>query len=215
MGRCHLSPAVGPNRMPRGWLLTDPRLARHGVVAARQLPPGSPIIVRSDGLPRAARHRLVRHLRRIARARCCPLFIAGVAPDQARRLGADGVHLRTRSAQRAAQARRLGLMTSAPVHSAREARAAARADIGYALISPLYPTRSHAGAATLSVREFFRLARLVSAQPVALGGMTAARHRHLLRRCAGSAITPGWAAIDAWERGTKAPTDQKRNCVPT
>lgn len=203
MARCHPSRC---GATMRGWLLTDARLAGDGIAAARRLPPGSHIVVRSDVLPPAARRLLIRRLRRIARARQCRVFIAGVSPGQAHRLGADGVHLRARSGVRAAQAQRRGLLTSAPVHDPREARAAARAAIGHALISPLYLTRSHAGAVPLTMRAFMRLARLAGAQPVALGGMTPTRFRALLRRCAGGGLIPDWAAIDAWEDARKIAT---------
>lgn len=196
MATCHLS--------TYGWLLTDARLTGHGVRAARRLPPGTAIIVRSDILPPATRRRLIRRLHRIARARGLILILAGCTPDRARRLGADGVHLRDRCPRRAEQARRLALATSAPVHDGAEARAAARARIGHILISPLHATRSHVGAASLTVRRFFQLARIARARPVALGGMTQARHRKLLRRCVGGGIRPEWAAIDAWEPNAKA-----------
>lgn len=190
MAHCH--------HFSRGWLLTDARLPGHGVGAARRVPPGSVVVVRSDALVPRARARLICQLRRIARARGLTLIVAGMMPDRARRMGADGVHLRDRSARRAAQARRLGMICSAPVHNAREARAAARAQIDYALISPFFATRSHPGASTLTQRAFARLARLTQARPVALGGMTRARHRTLLRRCGGGPVRPEWAAIDAW-----------------
>jgi thiamine-phosphate pyrophosphorylase len=182
------------------WLLTDARLADHGLSAARCLPPGSAIIVRSDGLMPAARRGLIWQLRRIARARGLLLFVAGVPAANARRLGADGVHLRSRSAGEAARARRLGLITSAPVHNMAEAREAARAAVDHALISPLHPTRSHPGAATLGTGSFIRLAMASGAHPVALGGMNAARYAALMKQCGASPVKPGWAAIDAWNK---------------
>ena len=183
----------------RGWLLTDARLAGHGLAAARRLPPGSSIILRSDTLSPAARRMLAVRLKRICRARRLRLFVACEAIGLARQMGADGVHLRSRSARLAAAARRAGLRTSAPVHDRQEARAAARAGIDHALISPLYPTRSHPGAPSIGLRRFVQLALAARAAPVALGGMTAARHRALCLRS--SRIRPGWAAIDAWEIG--------------
>lgn len=191
MALCHPSP-------PR-WMLTDARLDQHGLAAARHLPPGAIIIVRSDDLPRHQRLRLIRALRRIATARRLRLFLAAMPVAMVRRFGADGVHVRDRSAAQAALARRLGLSSSAPVHDGAEARAVAKAGIGHALISPLYATRSHAGAKTLGIRRFVALAHLTRARASALGGMTARRHRALRRRTAHSGIGPGWAAIDAWE----------------
>jgi thiamine-phosphate pyrophosphorylase len=190
MPLCHPSP---PN-----WLLTDARLVDHGLSAARALPPGSAVIVRSDGLGPADRRRLIQRLRRIARVRHLLLFVAGFSPATARRLGADGVHLRCRRSSEAALARRLGLISSGPVHNMVEARAAARAAIDHALISPLHPTRSHPDATTLSVWAFTRLARASGAHPVALGGMTDRRHAALKKKMGAHRLQPGWAAIDAW-----------------
>jgi thiamine-phosphate pyrophosphorylase len=195
MTNCHHANRVRPNR---AWLLTDARLAGHGVAAARRLPPGSVVILRSDTLGPRGRRALCRQLRRVIVARRCQLIIAGMRPDAARRVGADGVHLRDRSCVRAEQARRLGLTVSMPVHDRREAAAAARAGADYTLISPLYPTRSHAGAVPLSLRQWLALARQCRATPVALGGMTAVRQRALRRRS--GAIIAQWAAIDAWEK---------------
>ena len=197
------------------WLLTDARLAGHGVAAARRLRPGSIIILRSDDLDARARSTLARQLKRIARARRLALFVAGMSAARAQQIGADGVHLRSRSAQDASVARRHGLAVSAPVHNRAEARAAAAAHIDYALISPMFATRSHPGARTLPMRQFIRLALMAGAHPVALGGMGPARHRKLQLLGAASGIQSGWAAIDAWETGPSARTRQKRNCVPT
>ncbi|MDX2211185.1 MAG: thiamine phosphate synthase [Sphingopyxis sp.] len=185
----------------RSWLLTDARLAGHGLAAAQRLPPGSTIVLRSDKLAPAARRVLAIRLKRICRARRLRLLVAGDDIGMARRIGADGVHLRSRSARLAGAARRAGLRVSAPVHNWQEARAAARARIDYALISPLYATRSHPDASPIGQRCFIRLAVAARAAPVALGGMTAARHRALCLRC--SHIRPGWAAIDAWEIGRR------------
>jgi thiamine-phosphate pyrophosphorylase len=182
-----------------GWMLTDARLAGHGLAAARRLPPGSVIIVRSDDLAPCARRALTLRLKRIARARRLRLFVAGMSADEARRCGADGVHLRSRSESTARAARRNDLATSAPVHGRIEARAAARAGIDFALISPVFATRSHPGARPLTLRHFIALAKMSRAQSVALGGMTRARHRQLRLRTAASNLNPAWAAIDAWE----------------
>jgi thiamine-phosphate pyrophosphorylase len=200
-----------PARLPKCWLFSDAR-ARAGLAAlAARLPPGSGVVVRHDGLARGPRWRLLRRLMRIARARGLVVLLAGM-PDKARRWGADGVHLRQRDAARAPQARRLGLFVSMPVHNVREARRARRAGADAAFISPLHPTRSHPGAPALGRAAWLRLARLAGAQPVALGGMTAARARALNRA---SGIGAGWAAIDAWdERAAKRRARQKRNAVP-
>lgn len=190
---------------PRQWLFSDERLTVGVVRLAARLPLGSGVVLRHDSLARGARWRLLRRLMGAARARGLTIMVAG-SPDLAWRWGADGVHLRQHDARRAAQARRLGLIVTMPVHDAREARRARRAKADGVFISPLHATRSHPGAKALGLAAWLRLARLAGSQPIALGGMTPRRAQALNRA---SGIKPGWAAIDAWEekaarRGAKA-----------
>lgn len=198
--------------LPKLWLFSDERTKVRPVRLAALLPPGSGIILRHDGLASGDRWRLLRRLMGIARARRLTVLLAGT-PDRAQRWGANGVHLRQHDARLAAQARRLALPVTMPVHDAREARAARRAAAAAVFISPLHPTRSHPDTPPLDRRTWLRLARLSKAPAVALGGMTAVRARALKRA---SGINPGWAAIDAWEeKAAKRRTRQKRNLVPT
>jgi thiamine-phosphate pyrophosphorylase len=211
----HPSRRSAPLALPRCWLFSDERLETDVALLAALLPPGSGIVVRHDGMPRGARWRLVRRLVRIARSRGLTILLAA-PPDVARRWGADGVHLRQYQARDAARACKMGLPVTLPVHDAAEARRARRVGAQAAFISPLHPTRSHPGAPALGTAAWLRLARIAGAQPVALGGMTAARARRLSHAAMGSDILPGWAAIDAWqEKAAKRLARQKRNCVPT
>jgi thiamine-phosphate pyrophosphorylase len=201
-----------PLRLPGQWLFSDDRLTIGIAELAVLLPPGSGIVLRHDALAPGARWRLFRRLMRTARARGLTILLAG-RPDVARRWGADGVHLRQHDAARAAQARRLGLLVTMPVHDGREVRRARRAGADAIFVSPLYPTRSHPDAPALGRAAWMRLARLSRTQAIALGGMTGARARELSRA---RGKQTGWAAIDAWEeKATKRRTRQKRNAVPT
>jgi len=191
-------PRRHPPHLPQTWLFTDARLGDALFAAVAALPPGSGIVLRHDELASGKRWRLARRLARTGHL----LLLAG-PPALARRWGAAGVHLRQPHAKRAAQAHRLGLIVSMPVHDAREARAARRARADLAFISPLHPTRSHPGAPALGRKAWLRLARLAGAQPVALGGMTAKRARTLYRASSASGLMPGWAAIDAWVNGAR------------
>jgi len=201
--------------LPDCWLVSDERSPLPVAVLAARLPPGSGVVLRHDGLAAGPRWRLFRRLARIAAARRLTLLLAD-EPARAKRWSADGVHLRQHRAGRAEQARRLGLAVTMPVHDAREARRARRAGADAVFVSPLHPTRSHPGAAPLGTPAWLRLARQAGGRAVALGGMTPARARALVRAGAGSRIRPGWAAIDAWtEKAAKRRRRQKRNCVPT
>lgn len=181
------------------WLFSDERSAVGVTELAALLPPGSGVVLRHDRLAAGPRWRLLRRLIRIARRRGLTVLLAGM-PALATRWGADGVHLRQHAAKRAAEAHRLGLLVTMPVHDAQEARRARRAGAQAVFISPLHPTRSHPGAPALGRAAWLRLARLSGAQPIALGGMTPARARQL-RRTSG---IPGWAAIDIWDRKAAA-----------
>ncbi len=198
--------------LPNIWLFSDERLRVGMTELAALLPPGSGIVLRHDALASGARWRLLRRLMRTARTRGLTILLAGT-PGLAWRWGADGVHLRQHDASRAAQARRLGLRVTMPVHNRQEARRARRADADSVFVSPLHPTRSHPDAPALGQAAWLRLARASGAKAIALGGMTAKRARALSQA---SGLNPGWAAIDAWEtKAAKRRTRQKRNAVPT
>lgn len=201
-----------PKRLPDSWLFSDTRAQTDVIVLAALLPPGSGVVLRHDSLASGARWRLLRRLMRLARARGLTVLLAGT-PAAAARWHAHGVHLRQHDACRAAQARRIGLLVTMPVHDAQEARRAHRARADGVFVSPLHPTRSHPGAPALGRAAWLRLARLAGGQAFALGGMTPARARALQRA---SGISVGWAAIDAWEeKASKRRARQKRNAVPT
>ena len=185
-----------PRKLPIQWMFSDERLSSGMHALAATLPPGSGIVVRHDALPASRRWRLVRRLMATARTRKLLVLLAG-SPTLARRWGAHGAHLRQPMTARAGQAHRLGLVVTMPVHNAGEARAARRAAVHGAFISPLHRTRSHADAPALGRAAWLQLARLAGAKPIALGGMTPARAR-ALHRVSGRLET-GWAAIDAWD----------------
>lgn len=170
--------------IPRTWLITDERLGEELWRALRRLPRGSGVVVRHYRSTPAERRALAR---RIARAVGPETLVLGAGIS-----GRDGGHNRVR---------RAGL-TSRSVHDAREVRAAIRERADVVFVSPVYPTASHPGAATLGPRGLLRLARLLPMPVIALGGMDARRYAPLRRRG-----IHGWAAIDAWR--------QKRKAVPT
>lgn len=170
-----------PARLPRLFLMTDERSGDALWPALAKLPRGTGVIFRHYATPPAERRRLYKRVRRIARKRGLVLILAGT-PLQAIAWKADGAHGRSRH-PRAARP----LIRTAPAHDARELHAARHADITF--LSPVFPTRSHAGARTLGPLRFGLLAR--GHQVAALGGMTPARARRLA-----ALGSRGWAAID-------------------
>lgn len=171
------------NPLPALWLISD---ARNDAVLERALaalPRGSGLIYRHYHLDGPARLARFRALRRIARARGHVMVLADSALT-AREWGADGIY----GAPRSLYPRRAGLIHLATAHDLAELGLAARLGAHAALLSPVFPTTSHPGGATLGPVRFRLLARRAAVPVIALGGMTARRARAL-----GWAR---WAAID-------------------
>ena len=146
--------------------------------ALARLPRGAGVIFRHYGVP--GRRALFERVRRIARARGLVLVLAGT-PRAARGWRADGVH---GGAAGHARIRTMG------AHNAKELVRAWQRGADCVLLSPVFATRSHAGAAGLGRVRFGLLARQSRVPVVALGGMDARRMRGL--------AAYGWAGIDAF-----------------
>jgi thiamine-phosphate pyrophosphorylase len=169
--------------VPTLWLMTDERVSDAALLAAAtRLPKGaSGIVFRHYRTRPATRRTLFERLRVVARRRRLVLVLAGDA-RQAAAWRADGVHGDLRRVARP-------LLRSRAVHDSREAVAARGAELCF--LSPLFPTRSHPGAASLGRARFAALARQVDAPVMAMGGVRPA-HRRMLRGIGAA----GWAAID-------------------
>jgi thiamine-phosphate pyrophosphorylase len=163
-----------PPSLPTVWLMTDERadLAR----AVRRLPPGAGVVFRHHATAPAERRRLFRHLLHTTRAKRLVLVRAGAM----RLAGEMGTHGRI--------GRKL---VTWPTHDRQEARAGAKAG-AVLFVSPVYPTRSHPGAAALGPARAARIGRGLGPL-VALGGMNARRFARARRLG-----LHGWAGIDAF-----------------
>lgn len=177
-------------RLPALLLLTDERRLPDPLAAAAALPPGAGVILRHYNAE--GRERLGRHLARLCRRRGLLLLVAGDLA-LARRLGAAGVHLPEHRMAAVAAARRhgLGLVTVA-AHSQAALAQAARLGADAALLSPVFATGSHPGAAGLGPLRFAGLVHAAALPVYALGGINAASARRLR---GGGAV--GLAAIEA------------------
>jgi len=169
--------------LPHIWLMTDERADAVLEGALLRLPRGAGVVFRHHATPLEQRRARFELVRRIAHRRGLVLVLAD-RPALARRWRADGVHGR-------GPGRAEGLLRTAPVHSLRELRRARAADLVF--VSPVFPTRSHPGAAALGRMRFAALARRAGVPVIALGGMD---------RLEGHALHAlgawGWAGIDAW-----------------
>lgn len=90
------------------------------------------------------------------------------------KVGADGVHL-TAAALMALDARPQVGLVGASCHSAAELERAAQLGLDFVQLSPVLPTKSHPGAATLGWDGFAALVRDCPLPVYALGGMGAAQ----------------------------------------
>ena len=173
-------------KLPTIWLMTDERVTDAALLAAvARLPKGRAGIVfrhyRTEG---KARRALFEAVRRVARRRRLVLLLAGDGRTAAA-WRADGWHGRdTRRAGRP-------MLHSMAAHDAREMMAVRRGRADMVFVSPLFPTRSHPGAASLSRVRFTALARQADRPVMALGGVQPG-HRRMLRGIGAH----GWAAID-------------------
>jgi len=187
-----------PKTLPQCYVLSD----------CARLPDPSDLLTR---LPRGACI-IVRHTDPSARAQLAVRIVAPahklglkviIANDLrlALRTGADGVHLSEREA-RLGRPRivfhKPGFMCTAAAHSRLALWRAHRAGANAALLSPVFPTRSHPHARTLGVLRFGILAHLSPIAVIALGGVT---HVNAARLCLGfirQGLALGFAAIGAW-----------------
>jgi len=162
------SPHAG--RVPMLILMTDDERLPDPAAAARLLPKGAMIVVRSRGNER--RVRLAHELVALARPRGLIVLVANDA-KLARQSGADGLHLSQANAAQAMHWRavRPDWFISAAAHDLRSAVSAKAVDA--VILSPVYPTGSHPNGRTLTPVRANAMAHALSIPVYALGGVTA------------------------------------------
>lgn len=167
--------------VPDIWLLSDQRNDAVLEDAIGRLPPGSGFVFRHYHL--GAEQRAARF------AQLLPLLRSAghwaIVSDNvvtAEAWGADGVY-GARDAHATA-----GLRWIATAHDEAEIAEANALGASAVMLSPVFPTRSHPGAATLGIARFRELAALSTIPVIALGGITAERAQAL--------NWSRWAAID-------------------
>ncbi len=152
------------------------------------LPPGSIVICRD--YDHCDRRQLATSLRAVTRARRQIFLVAGDVA-LARTVRADGVHLPEYMLRQPCP-RGFRFVTAA-CHSRAALKRAADMGVDMAIVSPVFPTRSHEGAPTLGVHRFSRLIQNAGLPVAALGGVkpTTAKKLHLFNLA-------GVAAIDGF-----------------
>jgi thiamine-phosphate pyrophosphorylase len=151
--------------LPRIWLVTDARNDARLEQAIRNLPRGSGVIFRHYHLPDGPRAARLAQVRKACRRYGHRLELSGNG------YGPPAPHRRLATA-----------------HSLHEIGRANRLRAEAVLLSPVYSTRSHPGAAALGRVRFLMLAQQALCPVIALGGMNPRRFRGL--------PVHGWAAID-------------------
>lgn len=167
--------------VPDIWLLSDARNDAALEAAISRLPPGSGFVFRHYHLSVAERAARFAQLLPLLRG-AGHLALVSASHETATAWGADGVY---GGAGTVAPA---GSRWIATAHNADELAKANAKGADAVMLSPVFPTRSHPGAATLGPARFRELAGRSAIPVIALGGMTAARARAL--------DWPRWAAID-------------------
>lgn len=169
--------------LPALVLFTDDERLPDPLAAARALPRGSMVVVRSrDAVRRAA---LTRAMVELARQRFLFVLVAGELVP-----GADGVHLPESRLGEAAhwRARNRSMLITGSVHSLAALGRARLLDAAF--LSPVFPTASHPGRAALTPVRANLIARATRIPLYALGGI-APRNAALLSGFAGIAAIGG------------------------
>jgi thiamine-phosphate pyrophosphorylase len=157
---------AGKSRLPALILMTDDERLPDPLAAARALPRGSMVIVRSRDAGK--RRMLVSALKPIARTRGLKILVAG---DPALACEADGIHLPEARTKEAAhwRARHPRWIITVATHS--HVANAYRADAF--LLSPIFPTESHPNAAHAGAARARLMVRAMKTAAYALGGVNA------------------------------------------
>jgi thiamine-phosphate pyrophosphorylase len=164
-------------------LMTDDERLPDPLAAARLLPKGSMVVVRSRDAD--TRTRWAHSLVALARSRGLLILVANDA-ELASQCGADGLHLSEAIAHLAPHWRALRprWFISAAAHSLRALMRCGSVDAIF--FSPVFPTSSHPGKAALSATRANRMIGGIASPVYALGGVTAS-NATLLRGYSGIA----------------------------
>ena len=170
-------------------LMTDDERLPDPLAAARLLPKGAMVIVRSRDPARRAQWAFA--MMALARSRRLIVLIANDAA-LASRCGADGLHLSEANAHEAAHwsALRPNWFISAAAHTSRAAVLTSFANAIF--LSPVFPTASHTARPALTPVRASAMVHRLAVPVYALGGVTA-RNASLLHGFAGVAAIGAFA----------------------
>jgi thiamine-phosphate pyrophosphorylase len=184
--------------LPNLWLLSDARNDARLEAALAALPSESGFVFRHYHLEDAARRARFEELRALCRSLGHTVVLSGSA-EVAADWRADGSYGSPQSTELQlanptispplqGRGSSVKLLRLATVHDAAEIALANAAQADGMFLSPVFPSRSHPGGATLGNMGFHALAQRATRPVIALGGMTATRAAEL--------GWPRWGAID-------------------
>lgn len=130
------------------------------------------IQVREPDMPPAARERFARRVVALAHRAGARVLINGDG-DLARKVGADGVHLKSRQLMQTARRPAMAL-AGASCHNALEMARAAELELDFVVLGPVRATASHPDAQIMGWEGFGELVPDYPLPIFAIGGMTAA-----------------------------------------
>ncbi|MBH90101.1 MAG: thiamine phosphate synthase [Magnetovibrio sp.] len=189
----NLTDHITLRKLPKRILLTDSMRLADPRDAIRALPAESGVILRHYNVPDRAG--LAREILTICRPKKIPLLIAGDA-YLARTIGADGLHLpEDMLAHKLGHWRRWlrpNTFLCVAAHSPKALCKAASASASFALLSPVFKTKSHPESTFIGIHRFTNWTTNAQIPVYALGGVNYQNEGRVLTSGA-----VGWAAIDA------------------
>lgn len=195
-----MPPSRRPSGLPRLLALTDPKRAADPYRLLARLPGGTGLVWRAYGeIPSRSQ---LQSLSQSTRRFHAPLFLAW--PDRHRPMPFPlNRHLPehclnkpyTDGMFKTGRRRPREIFITAAAHSERAVIAAAHGGVDAVLISPVFPTRSHLGKASLGVIRFAALARLARSLGLAVYALGGVNDIAMIRRLTSTGAT-GIAGID-------------------
>mgnify|MGYP001300829042 CR=1 FL=1 len=200
-----LTDQIITRKLPNRILLTDSVRLADPRESIRALPAGSGVILRHYDVPNRAD--LAREILSICRPKKIPLLIAGDA-YLAKAIGANGLHLpeemlaKENGHWRKYISPKTFLCVAA--HSPKALCKAAEASATFALLSPIFPTKSHPNSKAIGINRFASWVTKSQIPVYALGGVN---HQNENRVLATRAV--GWAAVGAFSKKTRLTINNK------
>jgi len=169
-----LNLAAGATHLPALYFMTDEKRVPDPINIIRSLPKGTAVILRHYAV--SNRDELAKELKKICQDCSLYLFVAADA-RLANKVAAHGLHLRERDLLSPDPCQRLWIQTAgrfvtAAVHSERTLLFASKMGVNAALVSPVFPTKSHPGEPAMGILRLSGMSRLSRLPVVALGGIT-------------------------------------------